>query len=89
MRKTSEVETVVTVTDDIICNKCGGSCKCEMNFNGLIEMSVIGAYDSTHLDDMRKYVFSLCEKCLSGLFDSFAIKPEITGGFFHADDTTA
>ena len=81
MRKTNEIEIITTVTDDIICNKCGGSCKCEMNFNGLLEVEVIGAYDSTHLDDMNKYVFSVCEKCLSELFDSFLIKPEILEGF--------
>jgi len=81
MRKVKMVEVLTEVAEDIICNKCGNSCKCEMNFNGLVETTVIGAYDSTHLDDMRQYVFSLCEKCLSELFDGFSIKPEITGGF--------
>jgi hypothetical protein len=78
MKKTSEIETFTEVINDIICNRCGGSCKCEMNFNGLLETCVVGAYDSTHLVDMRKYVFSLCEKCLSELFDSFLIKPEFS-----------
>ena len=76
MKKTTKVWVKAIRTDDIICNMCGNSCKCEFNFNGLLEVQVFGGFDSTHLCDARRYVFSLCEKCLSELFDHFLIKPE-------------
>lgn len=60
----------------IYCNKCEGTCKGSIgNFNGLIEIPVYGAYDSTHLGDGCEYRFSLCEKCLDELFKSFKIEP--------------
>jgi len=90
MIRTKSVEVLTEVVDDVICNKCGTSCKGEMgNFNGLIEVVVTGAYDSTHLEDMRSYSFSICEKCLSELFGGFAINPDISGGYDHANDPVA
>ena len=57
---------------EIFCNKCGMSCRGHIgNFNGLIEAKVVGAYDSTHIDDGDIYIFSLCERCLKELFDNF------------------
>jgi hypothetical protein len=65
-----EVEEIV----DIFCNKCGMSCKGHIgNFNGLIEAKVSGSFDSTHLDDGDMYCFSLCERCLKELIDSFKL----------------
>jgi hypothetical protein len=49
------------------------------NFNGLVEVEVSGAYDSTHLEDCTNYTFSLCEKCLVELFETFSISPLETG----------
>lgn len=70
-KETQEVEVIV----DVFCNKCGESCKGAIgNLNGLIEAKVSGAYDSTHIGDGDVYEFSLCEKCLSELFDTFKHK---------------
>lgn len=59
---------------EIFCNKCGISC---MGFMGrpigLIEVSVCGEYDSTHLQDGDVYEFSLCEKCLKEMIDGFKL----------------
>lgn len=63
------------VIEDILCNKCGKSLLCGMNFNGLEKVIVIGQYDSTHLVDCQSYEFSLCEGCLVELFNSFKIEP--------------
>lgn len=83
MRKTKMTQVLQEITEDIICNRCDGSCKGEYgNFNGLIEAKVAGAGDSTHLEDFHLYTFSLCEKCLSELFVGFSIKPDIQ---WHSD----
>jgi hypothetical protein len=59
---------------DILCNKCGESCKdkCNMNYEGLIEANVWGGYGSK-LGDSVSYQFSLCEDCLKIMFDDFKI----------------
>jgi hypothetical protein len=59
---------------EIFCNKCGMSCRGHVgNLNGLIEATVSGAYDSTHLEDGDVYTFSLCERCIKELIDSFQL----------------
>ena len=65
------VEEEVTV--DVFCNKCGGSCKRECGFFGLIEHTVSGGYGSDPLSDGASYTFSLCESCLNELFNEFKI----------------
>lgn len=78
MRIIKQEQQEITVTTDILCNKCGKSCKGNIgNFNGLIETVIAGAYDSTHLDDLTRYAFSMCEKCLSELFLEFKIPVEM------------
>lgn len=69
-----EVEEVVV--DDIICNKCGKSCRENSNYQGLIEKTITGCYGSV-LGDQTSITFSLCEYCLMDLFKTFAIPPEI------------
>lgn len=74
-----EVTEVKSITTDILCNKCGGSCKLyefkenDFEFGGLIEVKIMGRYFSSHLEDCRDYTFSICEKCLKELFESFKI----------------
>ena len=67
-------EVLTAITKDIICNKCGNSCRGIANYCGLIETCVEGNYDSTILEDGKKYEFSLCEKCLDNLFKDFKIR---------------
>ena len=75
MRITKEISTISLETLDIICNKCGQTCKTNMNYNGLLEVEISGSYDSTHLHDLALYQFSLCEKCLVELFETFVHQP--------------
>jgi len=90
MRKTKTVKKEVESeeTTDVICNLCGESCslgpvygdgKEPYDYNGLIEETVVGGYNSTPgngegaLDDMVRYSFSLCEFCLDWLFEQFIV----------------
>lgn len=74
-KKVSEIKTI---TKDILCNKCGESCtpKFSKAFCGLIEVEVYGNYHSEVLEDLKKYTFSICEKCLDIMFAEFIIHPK-------------
>jgi|GEM_PF-2744842 len=89
MKKThlEKVEVDKDVLDDVICNKCGESCKdsSNMNYEGLLEVSVEGGYASK-LGDSVRYTFSLCENCLEELFKSFKINPFKRYGMFSGGD---
>jgi len=71
----------------IHCNKCGADCqkfatnvnkeKFSVGYYGLIDAEVRGGYESTELSDCVEYKFSLCEKCIKELFDSFKNPPKI------------
>jgi len=71
---------------DVVCNKCGKSCIPEHSPDpyGLIEQEVHGGYFSPNFFDSSSYRFSMCEFCLSALFNSFKItvdfKSEFTEG---------
>lgn len=70
-----KIEVNEEITDDIICNKCGSTCKTKCgNYEGLIETQVYGGYDAL-LGDMVRYTFSICEICLKDMFDKFKIPP--------------
>lgn len=84
--KITETKLVETeVIKDVFCNKCGESC-CPLKIReqpsregylyGLIEQTVSGGYYSHVLSDCVNYTFSLCEACLSNLFDTFKIPVE-------------
>lgn len=83
MKITKEVQQTVTVTKDIICNKCGESCCTSTSdpdevtawrdYDGLLEASGSGGYHSKHIGDMTYFTFSLCERCLMELFKTFKI----------------
>ncbi len=69
-------QTEVEVIDDILCNKCGGSCRYYGNDHGLVEQVIEGGYGSK-LGDMVTYRFSLCEGCLATLFATFKHPVEV------------
>ena len=86
-----KVEKEVEVFDDVICNRCGESCKVDnYNFEGLIEARICGGYGAK-LGDGIAYEFSLCESCLEVLFKDFKIPPlkdmsgYLGGGLFDAE----
>lgn len=83
-----KIEVDKEILDDIICNKCGESCKDSsgMNYEGLIEASVEGGYASK-LGDTVRYTFSLCENCLSALFDTFKFDPSKNYGLFSGGES--
>lgn len=69
------------------CNKCGADCqrfvkdidgnKFSVGYYGLIDANVHGGFESDHLSDCVEYTFSLCEKCLKELFDTFKTPPKL------------
>src|SRR5690606_34673443 len=65
-------------TVDVICNKCGESCKdeCGMNYEGLIEYKIMGGFGSK-LGDGSVYQFYLCEDCLKTMFEGFKHNPYV------------
>lgn len=82
MRITSKktITKEITFTEDILCNKCGKTCKmphAQLQHYGLIEAEVTGGFDSTALEDLHTYTFSICEVCLKELFDTFSIPVEV------------
>ncbi len=88
--RTEKRETSVTITTDVLCNKCGGSCVSQEwrsqvsngadvagYVEGLTNASVSGGYGSRYLLDMTTYAFSICERCLREMFDAFVIPPAV------------
>jgi hypothetical protein len=75
------VQRYVDETKDIICNKCGNSCRTDGGddktaypaFDGLIEVKATGGYWSKIIGDMNCYKFSLCESCLVEYAKTFKI----------------
>jgi hypothetical protein len=79
MKIIKKVPQEIEVVDDVICNKCGKSCRPSKevpDFYGLIEASFTTGYESAALPDGSIYTFSLCENCLAELFETFQIEPE-------------
>ena len=78
VEKVTEERELLT---DVICNKCGNSCRPKeynTDFYGLIEATVTGGFDSPALADACAYTFSMCEPCLKELFDSFKFSVDVT-----------
>ena len=87
---------------DIVCNKCGKSMALDgeqrggmipdahsrQEYLGLLNASVDGCYASDDLIDSHRYRFSMCEKCLVSLFQSFALPPTITEYAMTTDEDT-
>jgi len=72
-----------TVIHDILCNKCGKSCRTPIgNYEGLIEVKVQGGYDSPVVGDMTTWTFSLCQYCIAEFGKSFKIPIEINDTYF-------
>jgi len=67
------------------CNRCGGPLCPDVQEgdpngripHGLVDVGVVGGYDSRSIFDMTKYVFSICEPCLRLMFEEFKVKPRV------------
>jgi len=83
--ETKEITKKITITTDIICNKCGESCKSYVfedggaQYSGLIELEYQGGYFSDKIGDGVSHKFSLCENCLAILFSGFKIPSRVGG----------
>lgn len=82
MKVTHEEQRLVEVVDDVLCDRCGESCKGHIgNVLGL-HFAVEGAYDSTHFPDAilgDAPCVDVCEKCASEWLSTFVrdpLKPE-------------
>lgn len=69
------------IVTDVLCNKCGESCKYHLdndtfNINSAIVTADFG-YGSTKYD-MEEFEVHLCEKCYAELEATFKIKPNKT-----------
>lgn len=68
----------------IFCNKCNKPCRLPHYpeefwvYGGLVNAVIQGQYGSTHLEDLTKYQFSLCEECVVELFKTFKTPPTKT-----------
>jgi hypothetical protein len=60
-------------SEKITCNGCG----LEYLKDYCLNAEVSGGYGSTHLMDLTKYSFSLCESCLEKLFFNFKIPVKV------------
>ena len=71
--QTKEVE----IEDDILCNKCGLSCNDLEHHAGIIEYKLVCGFGSI-LGDGNIFRFSLCEKCIHDMFQTFKIPAKYT-----------
>lgn len=58
----------------VSCNGCGANSLDGYGLNAVID----GGYDSTALNDMTRYAFSLCEACLRKIFATMHCPPTVT-----------
>ncbi len=80
--KLKQITEEKEVIEDILCNKCGNTLADEyQDWYGIVEYTYNGGWSSSNkkgskLHDLGRYTFSLCEPCMSTLFDSFKIPVE-------------
>ncbi len=89
MKITRKITRTITEeeVDDILCNKCGRSCKdlSGWGYEGLLEAYISGGYGSK-IGDGVGCEFSLCETCLLELFEIFKFPPKfLEYGAFSGD----
>lgn len=83
MLKYKTITREVREIEDCLCNKCGESqlyasedgFECKDIYGVVCDFT--GGYFSKYLADCTRYQFSLCEKCLKELFDTFKIPVQI------------
>lgn len=94
MRITKQIQVIKeeSLTTDILCNKCGLTCRTDNGpvdipsgvkpqFDGLLEAKVQGGYFSKKIGDLSRHTFSLCETCFMDLQSTFKI-PSYRGDYF-------
>ena len=75
----------VEVVDDIVCNRCGGSCMKKIDvdtrppgdFYGVVMAYCPGYMSTDFSDDNSTHRADICEKCVFEFFSTFKIPPEV------------
>lgn len=78
MFEVKKVQIEEKILLDIICDKCGKSCKTgPMEYDGLLGATAGGGYYSRHMGDMSQYKLDICEKCFVEWINTFKHDPQI------------
>ena len=89
MRITQEKQTVKTVIDDVICNRCGKSCKASGDNPNFFYARCVadGGYGSRRFVVGHRYAFDLCEDCTIEVARGFKHSPNVRYiGLFNESD---
>jgi len=89
MRVTKEEQTTTTVLDDVICNRCGASCKIDKKDPNIYfaQCTAKGGFGSPRLIDGYKYTFEVCEGCFIEIAKTFQHPPTVRDvGLFGESD---
>jgi hypothetical protein len=75
LEKNSRKQLIKEGLENVLCNQCGEKCYSDYapDYYGLIDCKVSGGFSSEYLIDGNIYTFSLCEKCLTEMFEKFKI----------------
>jgi len=91
MRITKEEPTTKAVLDDVICNRCGKSCKAGGNdLNNIYFAKCVarGGFGSPCLVDGYEYTFEVCEGCFIDIAKAFKHPPTVRDlGLFGESDS--
>lgn len=77
MIKTAKATVVRDEVIDVLCNKCGESCRKINGGYDYVSICYTGGYESMILGDCSRYEFELCEPCLADLIDSLKISASV------------
>ena len=88
MRIIKEEHATTTVLDDVICNRCGKSCKINKDPNiYFAQCTTRGSCGSPRLVDGYKYTFEVCEDCFIEIAKTFQHPPTVRAvGLFGEGD---
>lgn len=77
MEITKKVEELVDKVVDVICDRCGKTCKDEINLNfEFAEVKAMWGYGSNK--DLERHKIHLCEPCYDETLKTMGIKPQIS-----------
>jgi hypothetical protein len=77
MRITGKATITTEQTTDVICDRCGESCKSVDGDVSAVPIDVLGHFGSRRFEDCHRYHLDLCENCAFELARSFKYPPEV------------
>lgn len=89
MRVTRKVRVVVRrhELEDILCNRCGESCRLPSGNYNATPLIARGSYDSSFPPDLSSWTLHLCEICLAWLVAGCKIPPKVAAGMGGGEST--